>query len=117
VKRREGSFMSLFDRFKTRPEPKFNTQKSMMTIVVAAIMADGKISDEEVVRLRSMCANSPVFSSNTRDEDDAVIGFAQNASEQLGIDAIRRAAEGLTPELRETAFAYATEMVLADTFV
>ena len=109
--------MNLFDKFKTRLEPVFDTQKSVMTIVVAAIIADGKISDEEVGRLRSMCANSPLFSSNTRDEDDAIIGFAQNASEQLGADAIRRAAKGLTPELRETAFAYAIEMVLADTFV
>ena len=74
-------------------------------------------SDEEIARLRSMCARSPVFASNTKGEDDAVIDFALNVTDQLGMGAIEKAAEALKPELRETAFAFAVEMVLADGMV
>ncbi len=109
--------MGLFDSFKTKTQPTFNTQKAVMTIVVAAVTADGHVSDEEVGRLRSMCARSPIFSANTKEEDNAVIDFAVNVNEQLGTDAIKRAAEALKPELRETAFAFAIEMVVADGLV
>jgi uncharacterized tellurite resistance protein B-like protein len=109
--------MGLFDGFKTKTQPVFNTQKSIMTIVVAAITADGEVSDEEVGRLRSMCARSPIFMRNTKDEDDALIDFALNAHKQLAGEAIKKAAETLTPELRETAFAFAVEMIVADGMV
>lgn len=88
-----------------------------MTIVIAAVKADGNVSDEEVGRLRSMCARSPIFAANSSDEDASVIDFALNVSDQLGPNAISQAAEALKPELKETAFAFATEMVLADGMV
>ncbi|HOU21023.1 MAG: tellurite resistance TerB family protein [Kiritimatiellae bacterium] len=109
--------MGLFDSFKTKVQPAFNPQKAIMTVVVAAIRVDGNVSDEEIARLRSMCARSPVFASNTKGEDDAVIDFALNVTDQLGMGAIEKAAEALKPELRETAFAFAVEMVLADGMV
>jgi len=109
--------MGLFDGFKTKTQPVFTAQKAVMTIVIAAIKADGNVSDEEVGRLRSMCARSPLFSANSKEEDDAVIDFALNVSDQLGTDAVKKAAEALTPELKETAFAFATEIVLADSMV
>jgi uncharacterized tellurite resistance protein B-like protein len=85
-----------------------------MTIVVGAVKADGQVSREEVIRLRSMCALSPVFMANTGEQDGAVISFADNVTTQLGDEAIARAIEVLTPELRETAFAFACDMILAD---
>jgi len=109
--------MGLFDGFKAKVQPTFNTQKAIMTIVIAAIKADGNVSDDEVGRLRSMCARSPIFSANSKDEDDSIIDFALNVSDQLGANAIAQAAEALKPEMRETAFAFATEMVLADGMV
>lgn len=109
--------MGLLDGFKTKLEPQFNTQKSVMTIIVAAIMADGEVSEGEVSRLRSMCARSPIFASNSKEEDDAVVDFALNICNQLGADAVKKAAEGLKPELKETAFAFSAEMILADGLV
>lgn len=106
--------MGLFDGFTKEAQLTFNTQKAIMTIVMAAVAADGEVSDEEVSRLRSMCARSPIFASNAKEEDDAVIDFAIKAVNQLKGDAIKKAAEALKPELRETAFAFATEMVMAD---
>lgn len=98
-------------------EPVFNVQKAIMTIVIAAIKADGDVSDDEVGRLRSMCARSPIFARNSKEEDDAAIAFADNVTSQLKLDAIDRAAAALKPELRETAFAFACEMILADGIV
>lgn len=109
--------MGLFDSLKSKKEPTFDPQKSVMTIVVASIMADGDASDEEIGRMRSMCARSPIFSKNTKDEDDAVIDFAINVVKQLGDDGIAKAANALKPELKETAFAFASEIILADGIV
>jgi uncharacterized tellurite resistance protein B-like protein len=106
--------MGFLDGIKNSISPQFNEQKAVMTVVVAAINADGNVSEEEVGRLRSMCARSPIFASNSRAEDDALIDFAVNISTQLGRDALTRAATSLTPKLRETAFAFAAEMILAD---
>ena len=106
--------MGLFDAFRSATTPTFNSQQAIMTIVIAAVKADGQISREEVSRVRAMCSLSPVFASNTGDQDSAVIGFADNVTTQMGAQAIERAVSALTPELRETAFAFACDMVLAD---
>jgi uncharacterized tellurite resistance protein B-like protein len=108
--------VKLFGGFKSA-EPAFNVQKAVMTIVIAAIKADGEVSEDEIGRLRSMCARSPIFATNSKEEDDAVINFADNVTTQLKADAITKAAAALKPELRETAFAFACEMVLADGIV
>lgn len=108
--------MAFFGGLK-KVDPTFNVQRAVMTIVVAAVKADGEVADEEIGRLRSMCARSPIFSRNSREEDDAIIGFADNLTSQLKGEAIVKAAAALKPELRETAFAFATEIVLADGMV
>lgn len=109
--------MKFFSGLMGSTEPAFNTQKAVMTIVVAAIKVDGHISDEENRHLRTMCSGSPIFASNTKQEDDAVISFADNITSQLKEEAIAKAASALKPELRETAFAFACEMILADGMV
>ena len=109
--------MKLFSGFKGAAEPTFNVQKAIMTIVVAAIKADGEVSEDEVSRLRSMCARSPIYATNSKEEDDVVINFAENVTTQLKADAITKAAAALKPELRETAFAFSCEMILADGIV
>jgi uncharacterized tellurite resistance protein B-like protein len=106
--------VGFLDSIKSSISPQFSEQKAVMTIVVAAINADGNVSEEEVGRLRSMCARSPIFAANSKAEDDSLIDFAVNICLQLGRDAVAKAATALTPDLRETAFAFAAEMILAD---
>lgn len=106
--------MGLFDSFRAKAAPQFDTQRAVMTIVISALAADGEVDDEEVARMRSMCARSPIFAKNSKQEDDRVIDFALAAVRQMGSDAIVRASEALTPPLRETAFAFAVEIVMAD---
>lgn len=109
--------MGLFDNLRSATTPSFNVQQAMMTIVLAAVMADGEVADEEIARVRAMCALSPIFASNTQEQDVAVIRFAVNVNSQMGEQALIKAAEVLKPELRETAFAFACDMVLADGIV
>lgn len=109
--------MGLFDSFRSDVTPSFNVQQAIMTVVIAAVMADGEIADEEIGRVRSMCALSPIFASNTQEQDVAVIRFAVNVTSQMKEQATIKAAEVLTPELRETAFAFACDMILADGIV
>lgn len=106
--------MGLFDSIRSTLNPTLNTQQAIMTIVVAAIKADGSVSEEELMRLRAMCSLSPIFAANTSDQDRLVAQFADNFTDQMEDQAIRRAAAALTPELRQTAFAFACDMVLAD---
>ena len=108
------SAMGLFDGFKQRTTESFNEQQAIMTIVIAAIKADGQISGEELQRLRGICALSPIFASNSADQDSANINFADMVTGQLGDQAVVKAAAALSPALRETAFVFASDMVLAD---
>ena len=109
--------MGLFDSLRSAGAPTFDAQSSIMTIVLAAMKADGSIDDEEVVRLRTMCARSPIFAANSRERDDEIIAFADKVTEQFGVASIEMAVKNLKQELRETGFAFACEMVLADGMV
>lgn len=109
--------MGLFDKLRTATAPAFDPQRAIMTIVVAAVKADGDISADEVGRIRSMCARSPIFARNSTEQDDVVIDFADSVTRQLKGDAVLQASKALKPELRETAFAFACDMVLADGMV
>lgn len=109
--------MGFFDSLKSQVAPTFDVQKAIMTVVVSAVKSDGDVSDEEIGRIRSMCLRSPIFAANSKEEDDAVIRFADNVTKQLGFGAVERAAAALNPQLRETAFAFACDIVLADGIV
>ncbi len=106
--------MSFLDRLRQVGEPTFDKQRAVMTVIAAAIMADGEVSDDEVIRLRAMCSLSPIFSHNSGDQDTEVIKFAVSVNSQSGERALGMAAAALSPTLRQTAFAFACDMLLAD---
>ena len=107
--------MGLFGNAKPNPSEALNPQRAMMTLLVATIFSDGDIEEEEYRLLKSICARSPIFSSNTQEEYDRLIKFA---CEMLNTEEpIVAAAKHLPSQLRETAFALATDLVLADGIV
>lgn len=110
----EDGTVSFLDRLKQVGEPKFDTQRAVMTVVVAAVTADGSIDSDELLRMRAMCSLSPIFADNTGDQDLEIIKFAANINDQLGEQAIVKAAAALSPTLCQTAFAFACDMILAD---
>ena len=114
---RKEEAMGLFDKFRGSTSVAFNPQQALMTIVVAAVKSDGHVSDDEIRRIRSLCLLNPLFASNSTEQDNAILRFADNTTQQLGEQAVALAAAALPPALRETAFAYACDMVLADGIV
>jgi uncharacterized tellurite resistance protein B-like protein len=88
---------------------------AFMLLVVAAMHADGHVSSEESAHLSAMCSLSPLFSGLMNERTERLIAEAQaslgapNAAEQLS-----RAMATVPPALRDTAFAFACDMVLAD---
>lgn len=109
--------MGIFDKLRSAGTPAFDVQRAIMTIVVAAVKADGSVSEEEIYRIRSMCARSQIFAANSKEKDDSIITFADGVTDQLGATAVDHASAALPQELRETAFAFACDMVLADGIV
>ena len=107
--------MGFLDLLKSTPsEPTFTKQQALMTVAVAAVKADGSVSRTEYLRLRAMCSLSPLFVDNNSDQDQAIIEFADEITTNLGFDAVSKAAATLSQSLRETAFSFAADMILAD---
>ena len=98
--------MGLFSSLRSLAAPSFDPQKAIMTIVVAAVKADGQVADEEVMRIRSMCARSPIFRTNSVDQDTAIINFADSVTTQLGHDAIVQAAPSPCAKLASSSRQY-----------
>lgn len=111
--------MGLFDKIRGQANKiALDAQKAVMTVMVAAVKADGNIEDDEVAQIRSLCVWSPIFTRNTKEEDTAVIVFADNFTSDEGLEgAVRKAGEVLSPGLRETAFCFATRIAFADGYL
>ena len=102
--------MGLFEGWRGATEKVLSPQEAIMVIVVGAIMAD----DEEITRLRTMCVLSPIFARNTHEQDQAILRRAASVVQDDRDRAMGKAASALAPPLRETAFSFACDMVLAD---
>lgn len=108
--------MGLFDKYKVQvgTDTALSPKVALMTIVVSAIKCDGNFAEEEFTRLRAMCSLSPIFAGDTAEQDLEVFDAASAAVNALGDQALSRAVAGLPPHLRDTAFAFACDMVMAD---
>lgn len=88
---------------------------AVMIPMVAAMLADGSIDDDEISQIRSICLLSPIFAHNTRDRDTEIIIKAIRLIEDDGSQTMcEKAAQALSPALRETAVAFAIMMVMSD---
>jgi tellurite resistance protein len=107
--------MGLFDGLRGKNTASLDLATAVMVPAVAAMLSDGSIEDEEVSQIRAICLLSPLFRENSRDEDTDLILKAIKLVESHGAeDMCMRAAATLSPALRETAFAFATAMVMSD---
>lgn len=86
---------------------------ALMALAVAATAADGRLRPRELQRLRLMLHVSPLF-RNIADADGYIESVARDL-QPLGLRRfVERAAASLEPRLRETAYAWAAEVVHAD---
>lgn len=107
--------MGLFSGLRGTSREALDVSTAVMVPIVAAALADGSIEDSEINQVRSICAQSPIYARNTRDQDTDIIVRAVKLVESEGREIMcRRAAEVLSPALRDTAFVFAVRMVFAD---
>jgi tellurite resistance protein len=109
--------MGLFDRVKGAKdaEVKLNKDEAFAGVALAAIAADGVITQEEanglivsLVRMKTFAGYNDKMFINLLNKLVAII-------QKQGLDAlISQSKEGLDPNMRETAFAVACDLSLAD---
>lgn len=88
---------------------------AVMIPMVAGMLADGSIDDDEVRQIRSICVWSPIYARNSMDRDTEIILKAIRLVEDLGAQsACEKARDFLSPGLRETAFISAVRLVFSD---
>jgi len=86
-----------------------------MIPIVAAMLADGRVDEDELLQIETLCATSPIFFRNSSAENERLIVRATRMMEDKGAEKMcRQAAAALPPPLRETAFAHAVKMIFLD---
>lgn len=108
--------MGLFDKILGNDEnAPFSKQEGMAGILLLMIAADGEISQEELVGFFTTCARMKLFSGVSQSQFNGMLKKISNVLRKQGAEAVlSKAAEPLTPEQKETAFALATDMAFAD---
>jgi len=84
-------------------------------ILLGAVASDGHYSDEEVHGLFTILARMKLYENWTGEKMSSMMNKLQSAHKKLGADKfLANVSETLPEDLRETAFANACDLVLAD---
>ncbi|HEY8505407.1 MAG TPA: tellurite resistance TerB family protein, partial [Gemmataceae bacterium] len=109
--------MGLFDNIfgGHTPNKQFGKGESFAAILLGAVASDGHIADEEVRGLVTIMARMKMYENWTDEKFNSMLNRILGMIKREGVDkVIERASEGLPEALRETAFANACDLVLAD---
>jgi uncharacterized membrane protein YebE (DUF533 family) len=110
--------MGLFNNFlglKQTVENTLSPAEAFAAITIAAVAADGYLSDEEVEGIASMLGRMHLFKSYPQDLINRMFDWLLDLLNREGVGALLAIAQGALPtDLRETAFALAADLTLAD---
>ena len=107
--------MGIFDRVKGVEPGKLNKEEAFASFALAAIAADGVITEEEANGLVVGLVRMKLYAGYNGNQLGAMLNKLVNIIRKQGLDAlVNQAKEGLPQELRETAFAVACDLALAD---
>ena len=110
--------MGLLDKvFNTQPgeTDKLNAAEAFAAIALAAVASDGYLSDEEAHSMPIILSRMKLFQSYSDDMMRKLFDKLLHKFRKEGVAALFHAAKGSLPDsLRQTAFAVATDLVLAD---
>ncbi|MCE5296024.1 MAG: tellurite resistance TerB family protein [Euryarchaeota archaeon] len=109
--------MGLFDRVKgaKEAEAKLSKEESFAAITLAAVAADGVITEEEANGLIMGLARMKLYSGYNSNQMGSMLSKLVGIVRKQGVEAlVNQAKESLPKELVETAFAVAADLALAD---
>jgi tellurite resistance protein len=109
--------MGLFDRVKgaKEAETKLSKEESFAAITLAAVAADGVITEEEANGLIMGLARMKLYSGYNSNQMGSMLSKLVGIVRKQGVEAlVNQAKESLPKELVETAFAVAADLALAD---
>lgn len=108
-----GLFDSLFGGMEAAT--KLTPQESFAGILMAASACDGHFADDEIQGLVTTLGRMKLFSRFTDKQYSQTLQRVHSIFRKKGVDTlVDSCVEGLPNELRETAFANACDIVLAD---
>ncbi|SNQ61266.1 tellurite resistance TerB family protein [Candidatus Methanoperedens nitratireducens] len=110
--------MGLFDKvlgMKEVEKTKLNKEEAFAAVALAAVAADGNISEEEGRGIITGLARMKLFENYNPNKMGSMFNKLIGIIKNQGIEAlVTLSKENLPQELRETAFAVATDLALAD---
>lgn len=110
--------MGLFDNMsgaQSQVQEALNPAEAFAAIALAATASDGNLSDQQARGISSVLSRIKLFRSYSNHEMDRMFDKLLDTLRWQGIDALFNSAkESLPYDLREAAFAVATDLVLAD---
>ncbi len=110
--------MGLFDKVKGVKEAettKLTKEESFASIVLATVAADGVINEEEAQGLVVGLVRMKLYSGYSANQMGTMLNKLVGIIKKQGLDAlVTMAKEGLPADMRETAFAVAADLALAD---
>lgn len=96
-------------------DAELDTPAAVMVPIVAAMVADGRIDDDELEYIHFICGSTPIFERNSKADNEYLINRSMRLIEDHGIEGMcRKAANLLSPALKETAFVHAASVVFSD---
>ncbi|KAB8335577.1 Tellurite resistance protein TerB [Scytonema tolypothrichoides VB-61278] len=110
--------MGLFDKMfgrESQVQEALSQAEAIAAIALAATASDGNLCDEQARGILSVLSSMKLFRYYSNDEINRMFEKLLNILRWEGINALFHSAkESLPYDLRETAFAIATDLVLAD---
>lgn len=110
--------MGLFDKVKGVKEAentKLTKEESFAAVALAAVAADGMITEEEANGLVVSLVRMKLFLGYNGNQMGAMLNKLVQIIKKQGVDElVNMAKESLPKDLKETAFAVATDLALAD---
>jgi tellurite resistance protein len=108
--------MGLFDKVFGGSQPaKLSAQESFIGVALTAVAADGVITPEEAQGIFTALYRMKMFKGTNDSQMKTMFDRVLNVLKKQGAGSlIESAKETLTPEMKETAFAVAADLILAD---
>jgi tellurite resistance protein len=108
--------MGLFDKvFGGNQPPKMTPQEAFVGVVMSAVAADGVITQEEALGVATVLNRMKLFQGVNQNQMKGIFDRTINTLKSQGPSQLIMAAkETLPADLRDTAFAIAADLVLAD---